>query len=333
MSDVSAVSRTLRLLSLLQTHRYWVGGELARRLDISTRTLRRDVERLRDLGYRVNANRGAAGGYHLEAGADLPPLVFTDGEAVALALSLRAAASSRLISEAAEITVAALAKLEQVLPARLRDRISSAHHNTELSIPNSSDGMVAPEVLAQLALACRDSERQLLTVTRDAGDEVARRVEPVRLVLFARRWYLICWDLDRDDWRTLRLDRIQAATGTDIRFGVRILPLEDAEAFVRSQLGSPPQTHSVTVVIDAEFEEVAARIGRWGSSLAPADAEHTIWKIESDHAEVLVGMVVWLQWPWRASGSAKFDALVQEAAGRFNSAAASETAVISGQIA
>ena len=322
MSDVSAVSRTLRLLSLLQTHRYWVGSELARRLGISTRTLRRDVERLRALGYRVNANRGAAGGYQLEAGDDLPPLVFTDDEAVALAVSLRAAASARSIPDAADLNVAVLAKLEQVLPDHLRARVGVAQRGTESSIPEVSDGVVAPEILATLALACRDSEQQRLACAQDAGDETQRRVEPIQLVLHARRWYLVCWDLDRDDWRTLRVDRIRQASGTGIRFSPRSLPDDDAEAFVRSRLGSPPQTHSVAVLIDAKFEEVAARLGRWGQSLVRADADHTLWHIESDHPEVLVGMLVWLQWSWRASGSPEFDALLGEVTGRFASATA-----------
>lgn len=322
MSEVSAVSRTLRLLSLLQTHRYWVGSELARRLGISTRTLRRDVERLRELGYRVNANRGAAGGYQLEAGADLPPLIFTDEEAVALAVSLRTAASDRTIPDAAELNVAVLAKLEQVLPGHLRARVGVAQRATESTIPDPSDGVVAPEILAQLALACRDSEQLDLSATRDSGDEVQRRVEPIRLVLYLRRWYLICWDRDHEDWRTLRVDRIRAAIGSGIRFTPRTLPLDSAEDFVRSQLGSPPQLHSVSVMIDAAFEEVSARLGRWGTSLVKADANHTLWQIESDHPEVLLGMVVWLKWPWRASGSPQFDALLAEATGRFSSATA-----------
>src|SRR5215469_2165577 len=222
MADTS--SRTLRLLSLLQARRYWPGAELAERLGVSPRTLRRDVDRLRELGYPVEAQRGVEGGYQLAVGAALPPLVVDDEEAVALAVGLQAATQSP-VEGIAESSVRALAKVMQVMPVRLRRRAEAL---TAMTVPaswGSAAGVpVDPAVLTSVAVACRDSERLRFGYTAADGRETDRHVEPHRLVLLARRWYLVCYDLDRQDWRSFRLDRLAGPSGTGARFRPRELP-------------------------------------------------------------------------------------------------------------
>ena len=193
-------SRTLRLLSLLQSRRHWAGEELARRLGVSVRTLRRDVDRLRELGYPVEAQRGVAGGYALAPGAALPPLVLDDDEAVALAVGLQAAAADE-VAGMAETSVRALAKVVQVMPARLRRRVDALR---AMTVPGAwgappAGGGVDPGVLTTVALACRDSERITFAYTAADGNRTDRSVEPFRLVSLGRRWYLVAYDLDRGD--------------------------------------------------------------------------------------------------------------------------------------
>src|ERR1700759_3238322 len=206
-------TRTLRLLSLLQARRYWPGGELAGRLGVSARTLRRDVDRLRELGYPVEAQRGVAGGYQLAAGSALPPLVVDDEEAVALALGLQAAAQGA-VEGIAEASVRALAKVVQVMPARLRRRGQALGAVTVPAgweaVGGAARGTVDPAGLTPLALACRDTERVRFSYTAAGGEQADREAEPHRLVLLGRRWYLVGYDLDRQDWRSYRLDRLAA---------------------------------------------------------------------------------------------------------------------------
>ena len=219
MADTSA--RTLRLLSLLQGRRYWPGAELAERLQVSPRTLRRDVDRLRELGYPIQAQRGVDGGYQLAAGAALPPLVVDDEEALALAVGLQVAAQGAM-EGTAEASMRALAKVIQVMPARLRRRVQALG---AMTVPASWDAAggavnqtVDPEVLTTLALACRDTERVRFSYTAADGEQTGRHVEPHRLVLLGRRWYLVGYDLDRQGWRSYRLDRLTGPGGTGIRF-------------------------------------------------------------------------------------------------------------------
>ncbi len=203
-------TRTLRLLSLLQARRYWPGAELAERLRVSPRTLRRDIDRLRELGYPVQAQRGVEGGYQLAAGAALPPLLVDDEEAVALAVGLQAAAQGA-VEGIAESSVRALAKVVQVMPARLRRRVEALG---AMTVPASWGGEAQPSAdphaLTTVALACRDSERLRFSYIAAGGEQSARHVEPHRLVLLTRRWYLVGYDLTRHDWRTFRLDRLSA---------------------------------------------------------------------------------------------------------------------------
>ncbi|MFI6878162.1 helix-turn-helix transcriptional regulator [Streptomyces sp. NPDC050400] len=229
MLETSA--RLLRLLSLLQAHREWSGPELSDRLGVSARTVRRDVERLRELGYPVNASPGTGGGYQLGAGAELPPLLLDDDEAVAVAVGLRTAAGQG-IAGIGETSVRALAKLEQVLPHRLRRRVGALNAYTVPMLRGAGLTAVDPGVLSELAAACRDLERVRFEY-RDHGGEPSRRtVEPLRLVCSERRWYLVAWDVERDDWRTFRADRITPKPPHGPRFQPRTPPAEDLAAYV-----------------------------------------------------------------------------------------------------
>src|SRR5687767_9354023 len=195
-------ARLLRLLSLLQTRRDWSGAELAERLEITPRTVRRDIDRLRGLGYPVLASAGTAG-YRLGAGADLPPLLLDDDEAVAVAVGLRTAAGGS-VAGIKETSVRALAKLEQVLPSRLRHRVNALWTST---VPVPGDGpTVNPEVLTAIAGACRDHQRLRFDYRDHSGAGSVRTVEPHRLVCWGRRWYLLAWDTDRQEWRSFRAD-------------------------------------------------------------------------------------------------------------------------------
>ena len=312
-------SRTLRLLSLLQTHRYWPGPDLADRLGVSVRTLRRDVDRLRELGYPVQAQRGVEGGYQLAAGAALPPLVVDDEEAVALAVGLQAAAQGP-VEGIAESSVRALAKVIQVMPARLRRRVDALRAMTVPAVPGSQAGAVIdPNVLTTIALACRDDERIRFDYVAADNRHTERHVEPHRLVSLGRRWYLVGYDLVRNDWRSFRIDRLADPRGTGARFRQRELPAEDAAAFVRIGTGMTPVPTSIRteVVVHAPADQVREKVGRW-STIEEIDAERCRMIMSSDN----------LDWPITAIGSlrADFDVIgppeltdrLREWAGRFD---------------
>lgn len=255
-------SRMLRLLSLLQTHRYWPGAELAERLGVSVRTLRRDVDRLRELGYPVEAHRGVDGGYQLAPGAALPPLVVDDEEAVALAIGLRAAAQGA-VAGIEESSVRALTKVVQVMPPRLRRRVDALRTATVPGVWSTGGPTVDAGVLTAVAQSCRDEERLRFSYAAKSGARTERHVEPHRLVSLGRRWYLVAYDLTRHDWRSFRLDRLTAPAGTGERFRPRELPAADPVAFVRDRIGNIPNPYAVEAVVHAPAERVRARIGQW----------------------------------------------------------------------
>jgi predicted DNA-binding transcriptional regulator YafY len=257
-------SRTLRLLSLLQNHRYWPGSELADRLEVSVRTLRRDIDRLRELGYPVDAYRGVDGGYQLAAGAALPPLVLDDEEAVALAVGLQAAAQGA-VAGIAESSVRALTKVVQVMPPRLRRRVEALRAMTVPAVWGSSGPSVDPGALTAVAQACRDTERLEFGYTAAGGEQTSRHVEPLRLVSLGRRWYLVAYDLARHDWRSFRLDRLDRPRSTGVRFRPRQLPADDAAAFVRAGIDHLPAPYAVEVLVHAPAAAVRERIGRWAA--------------------------------------------------------------------
>lgn len=271
----SPSERTLRLLSLLQRHRHWAGADLADRLGVSLRTLRRDVDRLRELGYPVRAAPGVDGGYQLEPGAVLPPLVLDDDEAVAIAVGLDLASQSS-VAGIDETSVRALSKLTAVLPRRVSEQVEAVRAAT-VSLPWSAPGApVATDVLVRLARLCRDAERAAFHYTAGDGARSERSVEPVRLVRLGQRWYLAAYDLDRQDWRSFRLDRIAEPSGTGDRFRARAVPGGDAAAFVRASVAGPAASYEVEAVVEAGAETVGRRVGRWSQVTPLSDGRCTV---------------------------------------------------------
>ncbi|WP_223622239.1 YafY family protein [Microbacterium sp. EST19A] len=275
MSDTT--TRALSLLNLLQTHRHWPGTELAARLGVTERTVRRDVDRLRDLGYRVESTPGAAGGYRLEAGSAVPPLLLTDDEAVTMAIGLRVAATQQLVG-GPEVTLTALAKLEQVLPSALRQRVNALAASVQP--PRIGDGpVVSPDVLGEIALATRDTERLRLRYVDAEGAESVRRVEPHALAPAGRKWFLLCWDLDREDWRTFRVDRVASVEHTRVLFARREITEAEIEERVLVASSWSPQKVEGDAVMDLSLAEVHDRFGPWSQGATAEDAEHTRWPI------------------------------------------------------
>ncbi|MEV6679945.1 YafY family protein [Streptomyces erythrochromogenes] len=277
MTDTPA--RLLSLLSLLQTPREWPGSELAERLRVSSRTIRRDIERLRELGYPVEATLGAEGGYRLVAGAAMPPLLLDDEEAVAIAVGLRAGAG-HAIEGVEEASVRALAKLEQVLPSRLRHRVGTLQSAT-IALTRGDGASVDPRTLTTMASAVAGPERLRFGYRARDGAESRRLVEPYRLVSTGSRWYLVAYDMEREDWRTFRVDRVAEAFATGARFAPRELPM-DAEEFVRQGLGA---AGSRTYAAEIAFEAEAAELPEWlRAAVVPGGATPTLVRFESRDA-------------------------------------------------
>lgn len=296
----ATTSRTLELLSLLQSHRHWSARELVDRLGVSDRTLRRDVDRLRELGYGIESARGSTGGYRLEAGTGLPPLLLSDDEGVAIAVGLRSQATAGLRG-AEHTTLSALAKIEQVLPPALRRRIEAlqSHAATGTGGPGSArSGRPTPEVDAELlgllALGCRDSERLRFTYTDAAGEASARVVEPYRLVPVARRWYLLAWDRQREDWRTFRLDRMSEVFPTRVRFEPRPMSDDDARARVEAAVRWRARSVKALVVAELPQAELVEHLGWYGREVVAIDAGHCAWPLEADSVENLSMALMWM---------------------------------------
>ncbi|MDN5727388.1 MAG: YafY family transcriptional regulator [Propionibacteriales bacterium] len=257
-------SRTLRLLTLLQTHRYWPGAELADRLGVTDRTLRRDIGRLRELGYPVNSARGTEGGYQLAAGATMPPLVVDEEEAVAIVTALRSATQGAA-AVLGDAPIRALAKVMQVLPKSLRKRAEAVRQATAAPVWAEAPA-VDVDLLTTVAQGCRDEVRITFSYTAADGEITERRVEPHNLVPIGRRWYLVCWDLVRQDWRNFRLDRMSGQQATTIPFRRREIPNGDAAAYVSKSLRRDhgPATE-VVVTVFAVADVVRPEIGTWGT--------------------------------------------------------------------
>jgi predicted DNA-binding transcriptional regulator YafY len=268
VSDPSA--RLLRLLDLLQSRPDWTGPELADELGVTTRTVRKDVTRLRDLGYPVDANPGVAGGYRLGAGAHLPPLLLDDDEAVAVAIGLRTAAHAGIVG-IEETSVRAVAKLEQMLPNRLRRRINALGTAVETLAWESPDEQVETETLAVFAQACRDSEQARFDYSDREGNETRRLVEPHKLVSVRHRWYLVAWDVRRDDWRTFRVDRTSRPRLAGVRFKPRQLPAADAATYVSQSLSAAEARVATSVVLHLPIAEARKLVPPNVGTFEPVD--------------------------------------------------------------
>ncbi|MGC0341891.1 putative DNA-binding transcriptional regulator YafY [Streptomyces sp. SLBN-8D4] len=285
MLETSA--RLLRLLSLLQAHREWSGADLADRLGVTARTVRRDVDRLRELGYPVNASPGTGGGYQLGAGAELPPLLLDDDEAVAVAVGLRTAAGQG-IEGIGETSVRALSKLEQVLPSRLRRRVGALNAFTVPMLRGPQPDAVDPGVLTELADLCRDAERLRFEYSDHGGAASRRTVEPHRLVCSERRWYLVAWDLDRDDWRTFRVDRITPKPPHGPRFAPRTPPAEDLAAYVSRGVSTRAYASHAVVRLLVPKERAAERISPTAGVLEAEGPDSCILRTGASSLDVMV---------------------------------------------
>ncbi|MFG2101533.1 helix-turn-helix transcriptional regulator [Micromonospora echinaurantiaca] len=317
MSDTPA--RLLTLLSLLQTPREWPGSELAARLGVSLRTIRRDVDRLRELGYPVQATMGAIGGYRLVAGKALPPLLLDDEEAVAIAVGLRTAAG-HAVTGIEEASVRALAKLEQVLPTRLRHRVAALGAATE-PLLTWSRPTVDPEQLTGLAAAIANRERLRFSYRRHDGVTAERRVEPHRLVSAGRRWYLVGYDNDRDDWRMFRVDRISEPVSIGVRTAARELPATDAAAYVTDKLTELTPVYRAVATLHAPVETVAGRVGDSPADLVPIDAQSCRLTSHGDTLEWLAWRLLTLGCEFEVHEPPELVAYLREIGGRATRAA------------
>jgi predicted DNA-binding transcriptional regulator YafY len=272
-------TRLLSLLGLLQSRRDWSGAELADRLEVGPRTVRRDIERLRRLGYPVDATPGVAGGYRLRAGASLPPLLLDDEEAVAIAVGLRTAVRGG-VAGIDETSVRALSKLEALLPERVRRRV---HAIGAATVPYPASGpVVDPEVLLSIATAARDHERLRFRYRSHDGEVTRRVVEPNGLVHTGRRWYLVAWDTSRADWRTFRVDRIESVPRPDRRFAPREPPSPDLADWVARGVASARDRFHAQIILHAPIEAVAPRVPQWAGTLEPVDDQRCLLRASSD---------------------------------------------------
>jgi predicted DNA-binding transcriptional regulator YafY len=281
-------ARLLHLLALLQAHRDWSGTELAERLGVSQRTVRRDVDKLRLLGYPINAVGGVGGGYQLAAGASLPPLLLDDEEAVAVAVGLRTAAAGA-ITGIAETSVRALAKLDQVLPSRLRYQVTTL--SSALVTMPMLGPTVDPSTLTAIASAVRDHERLRFDYVAKTGSSTVRVVEPYRLVHNGRRWYLFAWDAEKSDWRTFRVDRLSIRIPTGPRFSPRPLPTEDLANYLAMSMTTNLYRYQAVLTMHGSAREVADEVPPTIGVVEPINENTCTLRIGSDSLDQLA---VWV---------------------------------------
>ena len=314
-------ARLLRVLTLLETRRDWSGAQLAERLEVSARTVRNDVSRLRELGYPVEAASGVAGGYRLGAGAALPPLLLDDDEAVAVAVALRSSAGGG-VSGIEETSVRALVKLEQVFPARLRRRVNALQAYT-VAVPTTGP-TVDPQVLSLIAATCRDNEVLGFDYRKHDGTEGIRSVEPYRLVHLGRRWYLVAWDRDRHGWRTFRVDRLTPRHQRGARFEPREPPAEDIGAYVSRSVRSVPMKFEAHVTVHAPAATIAERVPR-DLVVEPVDDNNCIVHTRSNSVEMLALYLGLLDAEFTVSEPPELVAQLETLSVRFAAAATSRT--------
>jgi predicted DNA-binding transcriptional regulator YafY len=308
---LKTAARLLRLLSLLQSRPHWTACELSGRLEVDARTIRRDVERLRELGYPIRASSGLGGGYQLGAGSQLPPLLLNDDEAVTVAVALRAAAGS--IGGMEETSIGLLAKLEQMLPSRLRKRASSLHSVT-ISIAGNIEGP-SVEMLTQIATACRDQIKLRLDYRDRTGKSSARTIEPLRLAHTGRRWYLVAWDRQREDWRTFRVDRVESVASTGPRFAPREFP-GDIAKYVSQSISQVPYRYRVQLRLKGSAAILSKQIPCWCGVLEAIDAESCLLSTGADTLEALAAQMALTGAEFEIVGSQELIASLREIADR-----------------
>jgi predicted DNA-binding transcriptional regulator YafY len=311
-------SRLLELLSLLQARGYWPGGELAGRLEVSERTIRRDVGRLRELGYPVESVTGPAGGYRLRAGAAMPPLLLDEDEAIAIAVGLRTAARAS-VTGIEDTSIRALVKLEQVLPKHLRRRVAALGSAT-VAAPVAGP-TVDPQHLTLIAAACRDSECLRFDYRSRDGSASRREVEPHTLVNIGRRWYLAGWDRRRDDWRTFRIDRLKRPAATGVRFSARKLPGNDPAAYVEQSIAGAWSRYEARVTVHASADEVARRVPYVAAALEPIDKQRCEYRTSDYDLEWLAIRIAMLGFDVEVHDPPELLAQLRALAGRLARAA------------
>jgi predicted DNA-binding transcriptional regulator YafY len=315
-------SRLLSLLSLLQARRDWPGGQLAERLEVSGRTIRRDIERLRRLGYPVESLRGPAGGYRLRAGTAMPPLLLDDEEAIAVAVGLRTAARSA-VTGIEETSLRALVKLEQVLPAHLRRRVRALGTATSTLPPGGPT--VDPQHLTVLAAACRDSERVRFAYRARDGAETRRDVEPHALVNLGRRWYLVAWDRGREGWRTFRVDRLERPTATGLRVAPRDPPAPDVADYVARSRSAGPSRFEARVTLHAPAEAIRTRAPAGWGTVEPIDERSCEYRTGDDELHWLALRLIMLGVDLEAHEPPELVVHLRELSGRLERAARAPT--------
>jgi predicted DNA-binding transcriptional regulator YafY len=279
---IQTSARLLQLLSLLQLRREWTGPALAERMQVTERTIRRDIDKLRNLGYPIHASPGTAGGYQLGAGAKLPPLLLDDNEALAVALGLNSMAAGA-VAGLGEASVRALAKLEQVLPSRLQPKFAMLRAAvTTLPNPTAS---VDPKQLTVVSSAIADRRQISFDYQKQDGESARRLVEPYRLVDTGRRWYLVAWDIEREAWRTFRADRIQSLPSERKKYVPRPLPAKDIGAYVQQSISRSPYRYEVVVRLFAPLDQVATKVGPQAAALSADGADCTILRGGWDRLE------------------------------------------------
>lgn len=315
MLETSA--RLLRLLSLFQGRRYWAGPDLANRLEVTSRTLRRDIDKLRTLGYPIHSTSGAEGGYQLGAGSTMPPLLLDDDEAVAVALGLRYAAAGA-IEGVEEASVRALSKIDQILPPRLGRRLAALQ--TVVVMPPRAESPVNARTLSVIAGACRDHEALRFRYRDHRGTPSARAVEPHRLVYTGRRWYLVAWDSDRKDWRTFRVDRIQPRLAAGPRVAPRDPPARDLAAYVaRGVWYAPPCRARVKLLAAAKV--VAEGLPSGIGMLEPIDEHSCFFDTGASTFESLAMHLVLLGVDFEVTGPPELVEQVRSLSDRYRRAA------------
>ncbi|GGM55803.1 DNA-binding transcriptional regulator [Micromonospora sonchi] len=314
MLETSA--RLLRLLSLLQTPRDWTGTELAQHLEVDVRTVRRDIQKLRNLGYPVHATAGAAG-YRLGAGTKLPPLLLDDEEAVAVAVGLRTAASGT-VTGIEETSLRALAKLEQVLPSRVRHRVNLLNSVT-VTVPTTGP-TVDPAVLTAVAAACREHQRLRFDYQRHDGTDSVRDTEPHRLVHTGRRWYLIGWDTDRRDWRTYRVDRIRPRIPTGPRFTPRPAPDVNLAGYLAHGVSTAAYRYQARITLYASAEAAAERIPPTVGVIEAVDPHTCLLHTGSNSLDELTIYVALFGFRFQVHGPPELIAHIQDLAKRLTDA-------------
>jgi predicted DNA-binding transcriptional regulator YafY len=323
---MDSAARLLRLLSLLQTRPHWDGAELASRLEVTPRTVRRDVTRLRSLGYPVDADAGHGGGYHLGHGGRLPPLLLDDEEAVAIAVGLRVATTTT-ISGVEEAAIAALAKLHQVLPTRLREQVAAIAGST-IQLPRGDLPSVDSEVLVALAAGCRRTEGIRFSYRDHAGRDSERSVEPFHIVHTGRRWYLVARDRDRDAWRTFRIDRIAAPTLTGHRYRFDDPP--DPVALVAEGTGIVPWEIEARVLVHANAEVVAQAFPPGDGVLEAVNATSCVLRFGAGELAPLVAHAARIPWEFEVLAPDDLREAIRELGERLTRATARTPAGVRG---